>query len=478
MKNMKETKTKIGRLSVVGILVLAVFLVSSISAAFGQVTTEIVVAGGYEAEILATSKPGFVYNDLTFSPSGDLIVSVGAESRRPCDSYIASISQSGLETRFADICIDAPSAVAFNPFMENLLFFTDQAGYWNRVFTVPLGGTPNEVRVLASGFVLPLDLAFAPNGELYVADVWFGTVYKLNTQGLVTPFVGGFTKDTTGYPLTYKKWLGIAFDSAGLLYVSDGGAGTIYKVLPDGQKSVFASGFILPTGIAFSPNGDLFVADTSVGAVYSLSQDGVTTLFASGFYHPVSLAFDQNGDLYVFEESQQSLIPYSWPPTRIIKIALSKPLIEKSFTESTLLETLRSQKALLNVSVSGDFSSTLNFTNFEIASITTGPFAGKGFSKGEFETTLEGITYKGGWKGALFLKPQEKKIYLKGAISGEISATVEGYLTESVPENGIYDQYQATWKIGRLGTTTTSATIKLNGILSYQSDSEFPSTEL
>ena len=152
---------------------------------------------------------------------------------------------------------------------------------------------------------------------------------------------------------------------------------------------------------------------------------------------------------------------------------------EKSFMESTLVETLLGKKAILNnVQVSGDFESTLDFTNFEIVTITTGPFAGKGFSKGEWETTLEGTSYKGDWKGALFLKPQERKIYLKGMTSGEISATVEGYLTESVPESGTYDQYQATWKIGRLGTTITSAIVNLNGTLAYQESSEFPATEL
>ncbi|MFH1374294.1 MAG: FG-GAP-like repeat-containing protein [bacterium] len=153
--------------------------------------------------------------------------------------------------------------------------------------------------------------------------------------------------------------------------------------------------------------------------------------------------------------------------------------IEKSFTESTLFETLLGQNAVLdNVVVSGDFNSTLNFTNFEIVSITTGSFAGKGFSKGEWEATLGGISYTGDWKGALFLKPQEGKIYLKGATSGEISATVEGYLTETMPGSDTYDQYQATWKIGRLGGTITSATINLNGTVSYHSSSEFPATEL
>lgn len=70
------------------------------------------------------------------------------------------------------------------------------------------------------------------------------------------------------------------------------------------------------------------------------------------------------------------------------------------------------------------------------------------------------------------------KIYLKGSTSGDIAAIVEGYLTESTAGNGIYDQYQVNWRIGRLGTMVTSATINLNGTLSYQNYLEFLDTEL
>jgi len=166
-------------------------------------------------------------------------------------------------------------------------------------------------------------------------------------------------------------------------------------------------------------------------------------------------------------------------PIRVHSTAPINPLVEASSTESTMVETLIGQKAVLNnVTVEGDFNSTLDFNSFEIINVTTGPWIGKGFSKGQCETTFEGVDYTGSWQGVVFPKPEEGKIYLKGSMSGEISAAVEGYLTESILGSGIYDQYQATWKIGQLGTTTTSATIQLSGNLSYQSSDEFPNTQL
>ena len=154
-------------------------------------------------------------------------------------------------------------------------------------------------------------------------------------------------------------------------------------------------------------------------------------------------------------------------------------LNETHSTESRLVEMLVYKQASSDdITVTGDVNGTVVLNDFEIVTIQTGPFTGEGFSTGNFESTLEGAVYTGEWKGVVFLKPQERRIYLKGSAVGEILATVEGYLTESVPDSNIYDQYEATWKIGCSGDTTMSATIHLNGTLTYHSTSEFPDTEL
>lgn len=177
----------------------------------------------------------------------------------------------------------------------------------------------------------------------------------------------------------------------------------------------------------------------------------------------------------IVSSNKASSLQYIWPVR-----AGALPCLEKSFLESNMVETVIVKKGVLyDVSVDGDLNATVDFTDFEILSITTGPFAGKGFSKGEFETVFESASYKGEWQGVIFLDQQERKIDLKGAISGEISATVEGYLDESVLGSGIYDQYHATWKISRLGNAINSViTLNLNGVITYQNSSEFSATKL
>jgi uncharacterized repeat protein (TIGR01451 family) len=153
-------------------------------------------------------------------------------------------------------------------------------------------------------------------------------------------------------------------------------------------------------------------------------------------------------------------------------------LSEKSSSQSNLIEALLAKKGTIdNAVATGDLDGNFNFTNFEIVHITTGSFAGKGFSKGDWQADLEGLSYRGTWEGMFFLKEAERKIYMKGTISGEITGIVEGFLIESTSGSGIYDQYQATWRLNRLGTQTVSATINLNGNITYQTTFEYPSTQ-
>ncbi|MBN1568685.1 MAG: hypothetical protein JXA73_12630 [Acidobacteria bacterium] len=154
-------------------------------------------------------------------------------------------------------------------------------------------------------------------------------------------------------------------------------------------------------------------------------------------------------------------------------------MTETTSQSDVLSETVVHNPAILNnVAVTGDLSGNLNFTKLDFFQITTGLFAGKGFSRGTWTATLDEISYTGEWQGMFFKKASAGKLYLKGTISGEISGIVDGFLTELNPGSDVFDQYQAIWKINKLKNQGTYANLNLAGVLSYPQNTEYPDSEI
>jgi sugar lactone lactonase YvrE len=162
--------------------------------------------------------------------------------------------------------------------------------------------TPNGVRsTFASGLPAPVGLAFDSAGNLFVADLGpgypdTGRIYKFTSAGVRTTFALG---------LHYPWRLALAFDSAGNLFVADGGA--IYKFTPTGARTTFATldSPLIVYGLAFDSAGNLFVAAAGgnllnkTGKIYKFTPTAVRTTFASSLVLPLALAFDSAGNLFV-----------------------------------------------------------------------------------------------------------------------------------------------------------------------------------
>jgi DNA-binding beta-propeller fold protein YncE len=74
---------------------------------------------------------------------------------------------------------------------------------------------------------------------------------------------------------------GIAFDNAGNLYVANYAGGTIEKVMPGGNGSVFAnSGLNTPFGLAFDSAGNLYPANQGNNTIEKFTPGGVDSVFA------------------------------------------------------------------------------------------------------------------------------------------------------------------------------------------------------
>jgi glucose/arabinose dehydrogenase len=110
--------------------------------------------------------------------------------------------------------------------------------------------------------------------------MWSGNIYKFTPGGVRSTFATGLA----------GPW-GLAFNSAGDLFVANPGGNDIIKITLDGVQSTYATGLFYPNELAFSSAGDLFVADGAANNIIKITPSGVQSIFASGLDNPVGLAF-------------------------------------------------------------------------------------------------------------------------------------------------------------------------------------------
>ncbi len=152
----------------------------------------------------------------------------------------------------------------------------------------------------------PTALVFDHSGNLFVADHSAQTIFKLTPDGTRSVFVT---------EIRLSDGNGLAFDAANNLFVlSPSGeyhvGGTIVKFSPDGARSTFATGVGLPYSLAIDPSGNLFVSDWDTGSIYKLTPKGEKSTFATTEIAAKILACDQAGNLFAGVPLKHSIFKY------------------------------------------------------------------------------------------------------------------------------------------------------------------------
>jgi len=134
----------------------------------------------------------------------------------------------------------------------------------------PGGSVSRVVDISASqGHNVPTAIAYH-NGNFYVGNLntfpivqGSSKVLKITPTGQISVFRSGLT-----------TILGLAFDSAGRLYVLENttgnqfptpGTGKVIRIDPTGNRTLIASGLFLPTAMTFGPDGALYVSNVGFG---------------------------------------------------------------------------------------------------------------------------------------------------------------------------------------------------------------------
>ncbi|MCF7688574.1 MAG: SMP-30/gluconolactonase/LRE family protein [Cephaloticoccus sp.] len=207
-------------------------------------------------------------------------------------------------------------------------------------------GIVSTLADLGAGYY-PNGLAVNATGTVYFTDQ--NAVLRLKPDGAAEVYTGRFSSPSSPqyYDLTgstdgslsaarFNNPTGLAFDSAGNLYVADTGNNTIRRITPDGQVTTLAGAatpgsggaidgdrtsarFFGPSGIAVTPTGTLFVTDKSNNLIRRITPDGhVSTVLGerrargngaglgveARLDWPVSVAVTSDETLYVANQSE------------------------------------------------------------------------------------------------------------------------------------------------------------------------------
>ena len=190
----------------------------------------------------------------------------------------------------------------------------------------------------------PAGMAADNRGNLFVALPGFDVVVRLSREGTVTVAAGNGLRGLSGdgdlaVNASLSSPTAVAVDANGSLYISDNGNTRIRRVSPDGIITTFAGGSVLrvitdgspavpnriedPHGLAFDSAGNLFVASRSRNVVYRITPGGIITRVAglespgdavgtlateTQLYQPTGLAFDASGNLYICEAMRISRV--------------------------------------------------------------------------------------------------------------------------------------------------------------------------
>ncbi|MFH0947990.1 MAG: SBBP repeat-containing protein [Elusimicrobiota bacterium] len=233
------------------------------------------------------------------------------------------------------------------------------------------------------------------------------------------------------------------------------------------------------------PNIHILKGDKEIsGSPFILAEiNPQDTIYTDGKIYTYSAILSSGTDYtYYFEgydtwyDSATEFIRGSGPHIITSSIEVSSATI---LSRTDLTETMAVQKlSLENLLVDGDLKGTISFNESKNIIIKTGSFSDKGVTDSSWTATLDGLTYKGFWKGMIHFVPAERKYYMKGIVEGDICGAVEGYIAESTSNSGVYDIYASTWNFIYLFEQQRTGRLCVSGTVNTVETVEYSNTKL
>ncbi|HEY3128875.1 MAG TPA: hypothetical protein VGL91_05415 [Acidobacteriota bacterium] len=253
------------------------------------------------------------------------VVPTAAAGKRIIVSLTVTDSGGARSSKTVEIVVTAPNT-------SNLPTITTVAG----------GYLGDNGPAVGSALAFPRYLAMDRAGNLFFSDSLHNRVRKIDPSGIITTIAGtafsGYSGD--GGPATAATLnlpAGVAFDPSGNLVIADWANDVIRKVVPSGiittiagngrtgysgdGSAALAASLSGPLGIAYDSAGNLYVADSGNQVVRRISTNGIiTTVAGSGvpgfsgdggpalaarLNSPRSVLLDARGTLYIVDSGNR-----------------------------------------------------------------------------------------------------------------------------------------------------------------------------
>lgn len=176
--------------------------------------------------------------------------------------------------------------------------------------------SPDGVGAAFNNTLYARGIAFDSAGNLYVTDEVRNQIIKFTSGGIATVFADA--SDGLNTPGA------LAFDDSGNLFVANNP--TIQKFTPDGVPTLFASGLGRAEGLAFDSVGNLYAANFGNNTITKFAPDGTDSVFANtGLNGPGGLAFDNSDNLYVANFNGNTIERFTPSGTGSLFATLARP---------------------------------------------------------------------------------------------------------------------------------------------------------
>jgi uncharacterized protein (TIGR03437 family) len=188
----------------------------------------------------------------------------------------------------------------------------------------PFGGEGGAA--LNAHLIAPRGVAVDSAGNIFVSDLYYNQVFRISTSGAITTYAGtgqlGFSGD--GGPATAAQLNqpgSLALDSAGNLYIADGGTGRVRKVSTDG--TITTSAIVGASGVAVDTAGNLYISQSTMNVIHLVRPNGTDSIIAGngkpGFsgdngpataaqlFTPLGLKVDAMGNVFVADSGNNRI---------------------------------------------------------------------------------------------------------------------------------------------------------------------------